>query len=374
MATNNLRRIIDNAKFYEQETETEAGASTDEEKIKDVIQKGNTYRCGNDNTDVNDNNDNNENDDNDDSEDIEFTVSKKKRGRPKKNTPDNTIIKKKRGRKPKNETRIPILSNVKHDPEDNPLVLRLPIDIDIIDTNTNKDISENNCTDDNCKTAQPSTGKILAYSENSDDSDDLDDSYNGFGNCSKCSTHQKKLLEKENENMKLKHMLANYEKIIQSTTKIDFMGSRVTQCNLQFIDIESGQEILMDNTKIACFYDTCKFNGEPAFLPEYKISNKYYVRKCFCSWNCAMAYNFTLNDQNMWHRNKLIIEIYKHKFGTDDIKPADDREVLIKYGGTVDINTFRLNFMINLKKFRVVDPPMAILLPSIEERYIPKKK
>ncbi|ARF10594.1 hypothetical protein Hokovirus_2_121 [Hokovirus HKV1] len=343
MTINDTDNLIANIKYYENELDLESNDSDNKILKNNKKQEQILDKQGLDQEDEND--------------DIELVVSKKKRGRPKKNNMEIVQTKKKRGRKPKNDIKIPCIIKKTQNSEENPIILRLMVDVDKIDNDNSNQVS----TTEDYKKKTVSDMKICAYSSDSEE----------ITNCSTCSVYQQKILEKDSEINKLKHANLQLEKMLKSATKIDFMGSKETLCNLQFINNDTGE--IMTKTDVCCFHDTCEFDGPPCFLPVAKVKDTYYVTKCFCSWNCAIAYNFSLNDNDVWLRHKLILSICSYKYGVDDVKAAPPRDVLTKFGGPIDIDTFRANFKMNLKDYKIVDPPMTILLSHVQEKYIPKK-
>jgi hypothetical protein len=163
------------------------------------------------------------------------------------------------------------------------------------------------------------------------------------------------------------------ERMMQSAGHSDGVGSRAIKSNLQFINIEDDKQVLAPGTNIACWYDTCKFDTPPCYLPEKYVDDRYYVSKCFCSWNCVAKYNFEMNDIKMWYRHKLILQICKELYDIDDVVPAPPRGTLAKFGGVLTKEEFRMNSQTNKKQYRIIEPPMSTLLPIIEERHMPKK-
>ena len=72
---------------------------------------------------------------------------------------------------------------------------------------------------------------------------------------------------------------------------------------------------------------------------------RFKVFGIFCSFGCCKAQSFAKNDQSSWRRSSLILAfVFKQMYGhmpLQGIKPAPDKECLIKYGGTMTIEEFR---------------------------------
>ena len=69
---------------------------------------------------------------------------------------------------------------------------------------------------------------------------------------------------------------------------------------------------------------------------------------CFCSFNCAIAYNLDLNDYKIWDRQSNIYQM-KNKIDPLNkitIQPAPPRQTLHMFGGPYSISDFRKSFFI----------------------------
>lgn len=353
--------------------------NSETEEPEEPIQNEDTYKIFESKiSDSEDDNSYSSDDDNQDNVDNSQEI-RKKRGRPKKNQNDKNFSKKKRGRKPKAVKMSTLQTNVQE--EDNePMILRLPISLEYIEKikkskndtedyesiNTsiiNENISENKNSneEENKKDLKPRIKQLKL----NDYEEELEDRQK----CSNCH-HQEQnndVLKKKIISLEVK--IKSLEKDLHATANIDYMGSKAIRTALNFISIENGKQNLAEKTNIACFYDTCKFDSPPCYLPEKYIDDKFYVSKCFCSWNCVLRYNFELNDNKMWTRHKLILMIVKIMYNIDDLEPSPERGTLIKFGGHLTITEFRNSSLINLKSYRIIEPPMVTLLPIIEENY-----
>ena len=89
---------------------------------------------------------------------------------------------------------------------------------------------------------------------------------------------------------------------------------------------------------MCCMWDSYPFTNEPVGIPVKKKNNVLYMFGNFCSPENAAAYNFSMNDENVWERYSLLNEIY------GDGKPiniANSKLLLKKYGGIYDIDEYR---------------------------------
>ncbi len=107
---------------------------------------------------------------------------------------------------------------------------------------------------------------------------------------------------------------------------------------------ENDNKTLPASTNVCCFWDTEQFDTQPLGLPEKKLGDTFFVRGCFCSFNCMASYNFSLNDDKVWERYALINLMYKKMYNLNQnfkVELAPPREALSKFGGVYDINKFR---------------------------------
>lgn len=136
------------------------------------------------------------------------------------------------------------------------------------------------------------------------------------------------------------------------------------------------------NTSIACYWCCHKFNNAPFGIPVSYNNGNFDVFGCFCSLECAAAYNFKCNTSidEVWERYNLINLLSRRMSLGKVIKPAPDKMTLKMFGGFMDIEAFRSYSNTN-KVVNVNFPPMTSLTQQIEEineyelnpdmRYIP---
>lgn len=135
-------------------------------------------------------------------------------------------------------------------------------------------------------------------------------------------------------------------------------------------------------TSIACYWCCNQFITVPYGIPVKYHNGKFHVYGCFCSLECAAAYNFSSleSSDEVWERYNLINLLSRRLSYKPIVKPAPSRLALKMFGGHMDIDAFRDNC--NTKKLLSVNfPPMMTLTQQIEEinecdinseyRYIP---
>jgi hypothetical protein len=135
--------------------------------------------------------------------------------------------------------------------------------------------------------------------------------------------------------------------------------------NLNFYNIDH----IQDQTNILCWWCCHEFDNIPFGLPEKYHDGIYYVMGCFCSLNCALAYNLDLNDDKVWERTALIYDIKNNIFKDDiTINPSSSRYILIKFGGNTTIENYRKNNIFLDKKYKIMIPPTISLKIQVEEQ------
>jgi hypothetical protein len=179
------------------------------------------------------------------------------------------------------------------------------------------------------------------------------------------------------------YQCVNYEKIINKLkSKIetlehrekDGISNKFYHNKLSFISFENGKKMKIKKTSMRCWWDTFPFQTLPCFLPEFYHKQSYYIRGCFCSFNCALAYNlYYLNDGKIHERKALVYKLYRELCGltlNDDIiiKEAPPRELLKDYGGKLSIEDFRKKFTLLNRDYIVYIPPLKPINMVIEEK------
>lgn len=140
--------------------------------------------------------------------------------------------------------------------------------------------------------------------------------------------------------------------------------------NLKLVNFTDNKQIVVDKTNIACWWCCHNFETIPCFIPDRYINDKFYVFGCFCTYNCAMAYNSNMGDNRMNTRTSLIKELHNRIFGlSGQIYLAPAKELLQKFGGPMSIEEFRNNELLCKKEHKINIPPLIPLLPTIEEVY-----
>lgn len=121
-------------------------------------------------------------------------------------------------------------------------------------------------------------------------------------------------------------------------------------------------------TSIHCYWCCHKFDSPPFGVPIKYYQNKYFVTGCFCSLECASAYNFDSKDglQQKFENYHLINSIARKVGYMNDVKRAPHRLSLKTFGGHLSIDQFR-SFCKTSKLININFPPMMTLTQQLEE-------
>lgn len=122
------------------------------------------------------------------------------------------------------------------------------------------------------------------------------------------------------------------------------------------------------NTK--CWWCRHLFDTPMIQLPEDYYNETFYCIGHFCSYNCMKSYNLDLNDSLTYKRESLINLLYFLTYSEyKQINISPHWITLIDYGGTLTIEKFRENSIINTKEYLVLHPPLVSRQMQIEESY-----
>jgi hypothetical protein len=173
-----------------------------------------------------------------------------------------------------------------------------------------------------------------------------------------------KKLREENDKLK---------KYLIDITPMYFTEVKTYPVNLKIFDVKD-DEIIPKKTHINCWWCTCKFECLPSFIPDKYHNNKFYVFGCFCSFNCAGAYNLSMNDNRVWERYALMKQLYYMinknnitSISDIEINIAGPKELLEKYGGPMTIDEYRKNSKILGREYHKLMPPFLPINIGFEE-------
>lgn len=121
-------------------------------------------------------------------------------------------------------------------------------------------------------------------------------------------------------------------------------------------------------TSIHCYWCCHRFDNAPFGIPVKYLHQRFHVYGCFCSLECATAYNFHSNESvaEIWERYNLINMLSRMIGHTATVKAAPNRLALKMFGGHLAIEPFRAFFQTN-KMININFPPMMTLTQQVEE-------
>jgi hypothetical protein len=121
-------------------------------------------------------------------------------------------------------------------------------------------------------------------------------------------------------------------------------------------------------THYHCFWCCHQFDTIPCFIPIALTKNVYKVYGNFCSFNCALSFNFYSNNVNYCERNLLIQDLYYKLYGYDapQLKFAPAKEVLEMFGGAVNIEDYRKTFT-TINNYKLTFPNILFIIPQLME-------
>ena len=253
--------------------------------------------------------------------------------------------KKKRGRKPKNfnntstniksDTNLIIEDNINSDEEK--LIYHLPITITEINSYDNTD-ADLFIKEESCLTKQNKCPPEQFSSE-----------------------EHSSALEKKNKSSKLNLQKNKVNKSLLDTSPLLNLNSSVNKIITHSLNFTK-------NSK--CWWCRNSFSTPCLQLPEDYYMETFYCIGNYCSFNCMVSYNLDLNDTLSWKRTSLINLLYYLTYGHHKIITAAPHWMtLIEYGGTLHIDSFRENSIVNTKEYLVLHPPLISRQMQIEESY-----
>ena len=199
---------------------------------------------------------------------------------------------------------------------------------------------------------------------NDDENDDINDNKNDNknddkNNCIEFAVDIINSIETEKKNK---------QKMNNDTNKTEKNKKKI-YINLNIINEcfdNNNKLFLINNKDIKCWW--CFHNLEnddlPIGLPENIINDKIITTGYFCSFNCACAYNISLQDNMIWKRLSLLIYLKKILIGNDNgndyILSAPPRYMLKMFGGNMTIDEFRNNSQKYNKQYRTINTSFQI--------------
>lgn len=121
-------------------------------------------------------------------------------------------------------------------------------------------------------------------------------------------------------------------------------------------------------TNYHCFWCCHSFKTIPCFIPISLKNNIYQVFGNFCSFNCALSFNYNSNDINFGERNAMIQDLYYKIYGFEapQLTYAPSKEVLEMFGGSISIEDYRESFK-SIDDYKITFPNIIFIIPQLME-------
>lgn len=161
----------------------------------------------------------------------------------------------------------------------------------------------------------------------------------------------------------LNNEINNYKILLN---KYDLANRNVAKINVLLVNVDNNDIIIPETTDIACWWCGYNFTDTQCILPENIYNDVWYISGNYCCVECAAADNFARNDSSVWNRYSLLKQLYS----LENIIPTPDKRVFTKFGGPIIYEDFKKNAHKCDRSFRLIMPPMASIVPLVEESVI----
>lgn len=168
----------------------------------------------------------------------------------------------------------------------------------------------------------------------------------------------------ENTSRKTKSLILDESDSDEETTvmkrpKVDV--SQVTSERIiQLLGAHTTKDEWPESTNVCCWNCTEPFDGIPLAVPGGLEKHTSRFKDCtgvFCSFNCMRRHVLNSNKHTSWTQLELITFMHKKVMGfTTSIPPAASNHVLKKFGGYMNIDEYRKDFITLPPKNEMYDP------------------
>ena len=133
--------------------------------------------------------------------------------------------------------------------------------------------------------------------------------------------------------------------------------------NTMLSNVNCDERMIPD--KSVCFWCCHSLHNNAIGLPLKYKGEKYHVCGCFCSFECAAAFNFNSRElhQDQWKSYNLLNEMALAAGYQSVVQPAPSKYALKLFGGWMDIVEFRANN----KLINPLPSPMMSIVQFMEE-------
>jgi hypothetical protein len=120
------------------------------------------------------------------------------------------------------------------------------------------------------------------------------------------------------------------------------------------------------STNICCYWCCNNFTTPPLGIPVKLVDGRFHVFGCFCSLECAAAFNssdINISVDEAFNRYALINQLARALGIKKNIRAAPPRFALAMFGGHMSIEEFRSSNSMSIVNF----PPMMTVTQQVEE-------
>ena len=211
--------------------------------------------------------------------------------------------------------------------------------------------------------------------------------YNNFENCLPCSSDDEHIIMKLNISSKTEtfeipsqpdafntsdstySLFSEIEPCVENVNEAAPKSLKVVELLKDFEEKNKNNE-WPQTTNICCYWCCHAFANAPFGIPlKYNSDHtRFDVFGCFCSLECAAAYNFASRESQdeICERYSLINMLARQIGYKKNVKSAPPRLALTMFGGYLSIEAFR-GYCLTGKIININFPPMMTLTQQIEE-------
>jgi hypothetical protein len=268
-------------------------------------------------------------------------------------------------------------SNSESSSEEEEIILHMPISFKDVDNfNTETEVEGKNTIEESLKVTTDITKSDKSQDKNiftiadmsCDESSSDDDEYGeDYGEGAREMVEQIK--SKDGQIRKLEGIINELKSILTEHYGSSKDPISVFKMLTDLLRTEDGKQVVVEKTKLVCWWDSEQFDTPPCFLPEKFIDGKFHIVGNFCSKECAAAYNISLDDYKVGERKSLQIKCHNMVHPTNqisDIDCAPPWQFHEKYGGIYNTDEFRNKNTLNKVEHRYIMPPMVTIVPYLE--------
>ena len=191
--------------------------------------------------------------------------------------------------------------------------------------------------------------------------------------------YYKKCQERKEQDIIIKNEINNINKEYNGKEYNDYYGgnkiNKTENTIPEFINILKDFETNKDwvhTTNIKCWWCCHNFQNVPLGIPMKLKKDVFFVKGCFCSFNCMLSYvKDNIKYKEFIQNIRFMMCKLTNKKITDNINCAPPRECLDIFGGEMNIEMFRKisNDSDQIVVYKRVNYPMKLVFEQVENNY-----